>query len=65
MLARNRKPFQGNNKAIFIFFDFSAGVTPVGSNAKELITTDIPVQADVFYRILSATYRKLRYSCWL
>ncbi|MCS5880412.1 hypothetical protein LNP17_07195 [Klebsiella variicola subsp. variicola] len=31
------------------FFNFSAGVTPVGGNAKELITTDIPVQAHVFY----------------
>lgn len=49
MLVWNRKFFQGNNKVIFIFFDFSVGVILVGSNVKEFIIIDILVQVDVFY----------------
>ncbi|ALR75739.1 hypothetical protein AO703_05295 [[Enterobacter] lignolyticus] len=49
MLTWNGESLQGNNKAISLFFYFGAGITPVRSNAKELIAAHIPVKADMFH----------------
>lgn len=49
MLARDGETFQGNDKFITLFFNFSAGIAPVRRNAKKLIAADIPAQTDMFY----------------
>ena len=48
VLSRDRETFKGNNKTIAFFLYFSPGIAPVRRNSKELITANIPAQADMF-----------------